>query len=341
LIPAGHVFVIAEAGVNHNGSLDLAHQLVDEARAAGADAVKFQTFRAERLVTRTARKAEYQRRTTGGEDAQYSMLKRLELGEDDHRALLAHCQDAGIMFLSSPFDEASADMLDELGVAAFKIPSGEITNPALLRHVAEKGRPVILSTGMSTLSEVEDAVGVIREAGDPELSLLHCVTEYPAPVAEVNLRAMHTLRQAFSLPVGYSDHTPGIEIAVAAVALDAVIIEKHFTLSRGMEGPDHLASLEPAELSAMVQAIKNVEAALGDGIKRPAPCELKNVAIARKSVVAERRVLTGQQLTVGDIAVKRPGDGIPPRNIGAVIGRRAARDIEEGQAITWEDLEEA
>lgn len=333
-----NTFVIAEAGVNHNGSIDLALRLVEEARQAGADAVKFQTFRAERLVSRSAQKAQYQKRNTDGADTQFEMLERLELSDDDHRTLLAHCRMAGITFLSSPFDEESADLLDELGVEAFKIPSGELTNLALLRHLADKGRPLILSTGMATLAEVGEAVDVIVASGNRQLSLLHCLTEYPAPFAEVNLRAMLTLKDAFGFPVGYSDHTPGLEIAIAAVALGASIIEKHFTLSRDLPGPDHRSSLEPSELAQMVEAIRNVEQALGDGVKSPAPCELKNIPIARKSVVAERDFAAGERLTRQNVAIKRPGDGIQPRDLEKVVGRTVAVDIKAGDVVTWEDL---
>ena len=336
--PDDRAFVIAEAGVNHNGSFDLARQLVDQARLAGADAVKFQTFRAEKLVSRSAQKAQYQKRNTGGADTQFEMLERLELSDDDHRALLAYCRDAGVTFLSSPFDAQSADLLDELGVTAFKIPSGELTNHALLRHIADKGKPLILSTGMSTLDEVTEAVDIIVASGNRRLSLLHCVTEYPAPVDEVNLRAMLTLRDAFGFAVGYSDHTQGFEIAVAAVALGARIIEKHFTLSRDMEGPDHKASLEPDELKALIAAIRNVEQALGDGVKVPAPCEMKNIAIARKSVVAERDIAAGEPLSLENVAVKRPGDGIQPRDLENIMGRTVAVDIEAGSVVSWEDL---
>lgn len=338
MIADDRVFVIAEAGVNHNGSLDLALRLVDEACDAGCDAVKFQTFRTERLVSRSAPKAEYQRRTTSASDTQFEMLERLELSEADHRALLARSSQAGIAFLSSPFDEDSADLLDELGVEAFKIPSGELTNHPLLRHVATKGKPIMLSTGMATMDEVADAVVVITSTGNRQLSLLHCVSEYPAPYAEVNLRAMLTLRDAFGFDVGYSDHTPGCEVAIAAVALGARILEKHFTLSRDLPGPDHTASLEPQELADMVASLRHIEEALGDGIKVPAPCEIKNIAVARKSVVAEHDLAAGQRVAAADIAIKRPGDGIAPRDLGNVIGRTVRRRIEAGDVITWKDV---
>jgi N,N'-diacetyllegionaminate synthase len=284
------VLIIAEAGVNHNGSIDLAVQLIDAAKASGADAVKFQTFRADRIATRSAEKANYQQRQAADGESQFEMLQRLELDAAAHRRLFDYCRKTAIQFLSSPFDIQSIDLLDTLEVPLLKIPSGEITNLPFLERIAAKGRPVILSTGMSTLGEVEEAVQVLRAGGVSEITLLHCVTEYPAPYAEINLRAMQTLKSAFGLPVGYSDHTPGIEIAIAAVALGAEVIEKHFTLDRSLPGPDHSASLEPKEFKQMVAAIRNVESALGDGIKKPALCELPNIPVARKSVVAARAV---------------------------------------------------
>ena len=338
MIAGDRTFVIAEAGVNHNGSVDIARRLVEEAGRAGADCVKFQSFSADRLVSRHAGKAPYQRRGAADAETQYDMLRTLELSEDDHRALMEICSDNGVQFLSSPFDEQSADMLDRLGVAAFKIPSGELTNHGFLQYLAEKGRPLILSTGMSTLAEVADAVDAILGAGARELTLLHCVTEYPAPFAEINLRAMRTMADAFGLPVGYSDHAPGTEVAVAAVALGARIIEKHLTLSRDMEGPDHGASLEPRELAEMVRAIRNVEAALGDGIKVPAPCEASNIGVARKSLVAERDIAAGEPISPGNIAVKRPGHGIRPADLEKVMGLTVTADIRAGSVITWKDL---
>jgi N,N'-diacetyllegionaminate synthase len=332
------VFIIAEAGVNHNGSIDLALQLVDAARASGANAVKFQTFRTDRLATADAHKAPYQERTTAGTESQFEMLRRLELSEEAHRTLIRHCRQAGIQFLSSPFDLPSVDFLHSLDVSCFKVPSGEITNHPLLQRVARTGRPVILSTGMSTLGEVEEAVQVLQTAGTSELTLLHCVTEYPAPFAEVNLRAMHTLRTAFGLPVGYSDHTPGTEIAIAAVSLGAVVIEKHFTLDRSLPGPDHAASLEPAELGHMVAAIRHVEAALGTGIKAPAPCERPNLPVARKSVVAARRLPAGHRLTIDDLDIKRPGSGLAPKFLPVLIGRTLRADVAQDGMITWDQL---
>lgn len=333
-----HVFIIAEAGVNHNGSLDLALQLVDAAKASGADAVKFQTFRADLLATRSAHKAPYQQRTTADSESQFDMLQRLELDAAAHERLIEHSRKVGIQFLSSPFDGDSADLLATMNVPLFKIPSGEITNLPLLEHVARKGRPVILSTGMSTLSEVEEAVHVLRAAGVTQLTLLHCVTEYPAPYAEVNLRAMQTLKDAFGLPVGYSDHTSGIDIAIAATALGAEVIEKHFTLNRSLPGPDHAASLEPGELRQMVAAIRHVEAALGDGIKAPAHCELPNISVARKSVVAAHSLSAGHQLAIGDLDIKRPGAGLAPKLLPVLIGRILRVELTKDQHITWDDL---
>jgi N,N'-diacetyllegionaminate synthase len=333
------VFIIAEAGVNHNGSTDLALRLIDTAKASGADAVKFQSFRADCLVVRSAPKARYQERVMGEAESQFEMLERLELDEKDHDLLIKHCRQVGIEFLSSPFDMQSADLLATKGVRLFKIPSGEITNFALLEHVARKGRPVILSTGMSTLGEVEEAVAVLQGGEEAiELTLLHCVTEYPAPYAEVNLRAMQTLRTAFGLPVGYSDHTPGIEIAIAAVAMGACVIEKHFTMDRALPGPDHAASLEPAALKQMVASIRNVESALGTGVKAPALCELPNISVARKSVVAARSLTRGHRLTVEDLNIKRPGNGLPPKLLPVLIGRSLGTDVAEGVVITWNHL---
>jgi N,N'-diacetyllegionaminate synthase len=332
------VFVIAEAGVNHNGSLDLARQLVVAAKETGADAVKFQTFRAEALVVRGAGKAAYQNRTTDAAESQFDMLKRLELDANAHADLIAHCRNVGIAFLSSPFDEASADLLRALGVEQFKLGSGELTNLPLLAHVAAMGKPIIMSTGMATLTEVETALHTFRKHGATDISLLHCVTEYPCPAEQVNLRAMLTLRAAFDVPVGYSDHTEGIEISIAAVAMGARIIEKHFTLDRRMEGPDHTASLEPEEFGRMVRAIRQVSRALGDGIKRPAPCEMPNIPVARKSVVAARAIPAGKVVTREDLAIKRPGHGVAPGDMDKVIGRRAASDLVPDEVITWEML---
>jgi N,N'-diacetyllegionaminate synthase len=333
-----HVFVIAEAGVNHNGSLDLALRLVDAAKASGADAVKFQTFRADQLATRSAHKAPYQERTTANSESQFEMLQRLQLDAAAHRRLIHHCRHTGIQFLSSPFDTQSADLLATMDVPLYKVPSGEITNLPFLQHLARKNKPLILSTGMSTLGEVEEAVQVLQIAGAKQLTLLHCVTEYPAPYAEVNLRAMQTLKSAFGLPVGYSDHTSGIEIAIAAVALGAEVIEKHFTLDRSLPGPDHSASLEPLELRQMVTAIRHVEAALGTGIKTPAQCELPNISVARKSVVAARTLPTGHQLATGDLEIKRPGNGLAPKFLPTLIGRTLRSSVAKDEIINWDHL---
>ncbi|HZX31789.1 MAG TPA: N-acetylneuraminate synthase [Rhodocyclaceae bacterium] len=328
--------IIAEAGVNHNGDLDLAFALVDAAAAAGADAVKFQTFDAKSLVSVTAPKAGYQKVTTGEAESQQAMLERLQLDDAAHRALLARCREKGITFLSSPFDIPSTDYLLGLDVPLLKIPSGEITNLPYLRHLGKSGKPLILSTGMSTLGEVEEALAVLEAAGTPRQSItvLHCNTEYPTPYGDVNLRAMATLAQAFGVTVGYSDHTPGIEVSVAAVALGAAVIEKHFTLDRNLPGPDHKASLEPAELAAMVTAIRNVEAALGSPVKAPSPSELPNRPIARKSLVAARAIRQGEPFTPENVVAKRPGTGISPMRWDEVMGRPASRDFATDELIS-------
>ena len=331
-------FIIAEAGVNHNGSLDLALKLADAAREAGADAVKFQTFKADLLTSAGAGLAAYQKATQPKGFSQLEMLRRLEIGPEFHRKLVSYCQRIGIEFLSSAFDERSADLLAELGVRIFKVPSGEITNLPYLHHLARMRKPAILSTGMSTLGEVEEAVDVFRSHAVTDLTLLHCVTEYPAPFDQVNLRAMLTLGAAFGVPVGYSDHTPGIEIAIAAVALGACVIEKHLTLDRSLPGPDQAASLEPAEFGRMISAIRNVEKALGTGIKAPAPCERPNLVVARKSVVAMRDLAKGHQIEAADLGVKRPGDGVPPKMLPFLIGRTLRVDVARDEVITWSHL---
>ena len=310
-------FIIAEAGVNHNGNMDTAIKLIDMAKKAGADAIKFQTFKSERLVTRSTPKAKYQKANTGSGESQLEMLKRLELTSDNFKRLFSYCRKKNIIFMSTPFDEKSADMLDRLGMGIFKIPSGEITNKPLIQHIAGKNKPVILSTGMSYLSEVEKAVRWIYEIWNKsgfnqQLTLLHCVSNYPAHAADVNLYAMNTLKAAFGLSVGYSDHTLGIEIPIAAVAIGAKVIEKHFTLDKNMKGPDHKASLEPDELKAMVKAIRNVEKAMGDGIKRPTEKEDETRIIARRSLVAKRDIKKGDVINSGDIIIKRPRQRHPP-----------------------------
>lgn len=327
------IYIIAEAGVNHNGSLEIAKKMVDVAREAGANAIKFQTFKAENIVTKNASRAEYQVKNTGEDTSQYSMLKKLELSYDDFRELKAYCDASGIEFLSTPFDLESIDFLQELGIRFLKIPSGEITNFPYLRKIGQTGMPVIMSTGMSTLEEVGDAIRVLREYGSDEISLLHCTTEYPAPLDSVNLKAMQTMAEAFNLPVGYSDHTSGIEVSVAAVAMGAVIIEKHFTLDRNMEGPDHKASLEPDELKAMVQSIRDVEMAMGTGEKGLSYSELKNVSVVRKSIVAKRAIRKGMLFSEDNLSVKRPGTGVNPMQWNKVIGLCAKRDYEEDEMI--------
>lgn len=327
------IYIIAEAGVNHNGSLEIAKKMVDVAREAGANAIKFQTFKAENIVTKNASRAEYQVKNTGEDTSQYSMLKKLELSYDDFRELKAYCDASGIEFLSTPFDLESIDFLQELGIRFLKIPSGEITNFPYLRKIGQTGMPVIMSTGMSTLEEVGDAIRVLREYGSDEISLLHCTTEYPAPLDSVNLKAMQTMAEAFNLPVGYSDHTSGIEVSVAAVAMGAVIIEKHFTLDRNMEGPDHKASLEPDELKAMVQSIRDVEMAMGTGEKGLSYSELKNVSVVRKSIVAKMAIRKGMLFSEDNLSVKRPGTGVNPMQWNKVIGLCAKRDYEEDEMI--------
>lgn len=326
------VYIIAEAGVNHNGSFDLACRLVDAAKTAGADCIKFQTFRAQNLVSRNAGKADYQKDTTG-DGSQADMLTKLELSYDAFSRLKQYCGEVGITFLSTPFDLESAAFLDELGVPFWKIPSGEVTNLPYLEALAKTGRPVVMSTGMCEMGEIEAALRVLRENGTSDIRLLHCNTEYPTPFADVNLRAMETMRRAFGVEVGYSDHTKGIEVPIAAVALGATIIEKHFTLDRNMEGPDHKASLEPDELAAMVSAIRNIEQALGSGKKTASPSERKNIAVARKSIVAKRSIKAGERLTEDNLTVKRPGSGVSPMRWRDVLGTAAIRDFEEDEMI--------
>ena len=331
-------FVIAEAGVNHNGSLEMARQLIDVAVRAGAEAVKFQTFKAERLVASHAPKAEYQTHTTDPGESHVEMLRNLELSREMHLELMDYCRESGIMFVSSPFEEGSADLLNELDVPAFKIPSGEITNLAFLAHVASMGKPMIVSSGMSHIGEVEAALHAIEAAGNSQYVVLHCVSNYPADPADVNLRAMHTMATAFNVPVGYSDHTLGIEIPIAAVALGACVIEKHFTLDRNLTGPDHRASLEPDEFVAMVQGIRIVEAALGHGRKEPAPSEANTASVARKSLVAARDIPAGATRTEDMIAAMRPGTGLPPAMQRYVVGRTTKAAIEAGGLIDFELL---
>ena len=327
------VLIIAEAGVNHNGSLDLALKMVDEAKRAGADIVKFQTAIPEKVISKYADKAEYQKKTTGNEESQLEMCKRIHLKLSDYDIIKKYCEEAGIEFLSTPFDLESIDYLEKLGMRLWKIPSGEITNLPYLIKIAKTGKPVIMSTGMSELNEVEEAVNVLKENGAGEITLLHCTTEYPAPFESVNLRAMNTLREKFGTEVGYSDHTVGFEAAVAAAVLGASVIEKHFTLNHNMEGPDHKASLEPEEFEIMVNNIRLIEKALGDGVKQPAEVEKKNIAIARKSIVAAKNIKKGEILTEENITVKRPGSGISPMKWFEVLGTEAVRDFGEDELI--------
>lgn len=329
------VLIIAEAGVNHNGSIELAKQLVDKAVEAGVDIIKFQTFKAEKLVTKSAKQAEYQERNIGKSEGQYAMLKRLELTEENHELLIDYCNQKGIKFFSTAFDTESMDYLYGLNIGVWKIPSGEITNFPYLRKIASFNQPTILSTGMCSLDDVRNAVNTLYKFGlaKKNLTLLHCNTEYPTPYEDVNLKAMDVLRNEFDVEVGYSDHTKGIEVPIAAVALGATVIEKHFTLDKNMEGPDHKASLEPDELKAMVSAIRNIEQALGDGEKKVSTSESKNIAIARKSIVAACTIKKGEVFTEDNLTVKRPGSGISPMRWEEVIGTLASKDYQEDELI--------
>lgn len=332
-----HTIIIAEAGVNHNGSIELAKQLIEAAAKAGADYVKFQTFKADLIVSKTAKKAEYQKKNLGdSDDSQYSMLKKLELSEAMHHELITHCEKCGIKFLSTGFDKESIDFLDNLNIPFYKIPSGEITNKPYLTNIALKQKPVIISTGMATIDEIKEAIQVLSDHGisKDQMTVLHCNTEYPTPMEDVNLLAMLHIQRELGVPVGYSDHTNGIEIPIAAVALGATVIEKHFTLDRSLPGPDHKASLEPEELKAMVQAIRHVEVAIsGSGIKEPSPSEIKNKDIARKSIVAAKGIHRGELFTKDNLTVKRPGNGISPMKWDEVIGQKANREFHEDELI--------
>lgn len=327
------IFIIAEAGVNHNGDIGIAKRLVDQAVRAGADAVKFQTFKAENLVCRNAKKAEYQMETTNKEESQLEMLKKLELTRDMHEQLMDYCSQRHIMFLSTPFDLESLQFLMECNIELIKIPSGEITNYPYLKAVGETGKRVIISSGMSSLEEVKNAIKVLRDNGSKEITVLHCNTEYPTPYADVNLKAMLTMREELGVAVGYSDHTQGIEVPIAAAALGASVIEKHFTLDKDMEGPDHKASLEPDELAEMVKAIRNIELALGDGRKEPSESEKKNIEIVRKSIVARCDIKEGEIFTERNLTTKRPGTGISPMHWNEVLNRRAKKNFYEDEVI--------
>lgn len=332
------IFIVAEAGVNHNGNVALGKKLIDLAKDAGADAVKFQTFKTEKIVTSYAEKAGYQKETTGVSELQYEMLKKLELKDEEFMELFNYAKKRSVIFLSSAFDRESVDLLNDLGVPAFKIASGEITNFPLLKYVAEKRKPVILSTGMSTISEIGDALKVIRENGTKDIVLLHCVTSYPAKKEEANLKVIESLRQKFKLPIGFSDHTLGITIPIAAAALGAVIIEKHFTLDKNLPGPDHKASLEPNELKEMINAIRDVEKALGNGVKKLTKQEKEIRKNVRRSVVAKVKISKGTIISEDMLDIKRPGIGIEPKHLNKIIGKKAKKSMEPDELITFENL---
>ena len=330
------VFIIAEAGVNHNGSIELAKKLIDVAVEAGVDAVKFQTFKAKKLVSKNAQKAQYQKENIGDSDnSQFNMLKKLELDANTHNELIAYCNTKNIMFLSTPFDHDSIDMLNDLKLPIFKIPSGEITNLPYLRHIGSLKKEVILSTGMADMGEIEDALDILVNAGTSKenITILHANTMYPTPMEDVNLKAMQTIGNTFDVAFGYSDHTLGIEVDIAAVALGASVIEKHFTLDKSMEGPDHKASLEPDELKAMVQGIRNVELALGSSVKKSSPSEKQNMEVARKSIVASCVIQKGEKLSEDNLTIKRPGNGINPMRWDEVVGSTAQKDYEVDELI--------
>ncbi|MFW6029920.1 MAG: N-acetylneuraminate synthase [Halanaerobiales bacterium] len=326
-------FIIAEAGVNHNGSIEIAKEMIVKAAWTGADAIKFQSFNADKLVLRNAAKAEYQKETTGDRDTQYDMLKRLELDYNKHQEIKEYCQFNDIIFMSSPFDLESIWLLNNLGMEIWKIPSGEITNLPYLKAIGQLNKKIILSTGMANLGEIEKALDVLSNAGNNEIVLLHCNTDYPTKMLDVNLRAMQTIKDAFKVNVGYSDHTAGVEVPIAAVAMGAKVIEKHFTLDKSMRGPDHRASLEPDELKLMIDSIRNIEIALGDGVKRPTESELKNKLVARKSIVANKDIKKGDKFSEENLVIKRPGTGINPMLWENVLGREAKRAFKENELI--------
>lgn len=327
--------IIAEAGVNHNGSIDRAKKMIDVAADAGANFVKFQTFKVEALVTRTANKAEYQKNLTAADEPQFEMIKKLELDRSAHEELIQHCRQRGIQFLSTAFDDDSIELLHELNIPLYKIPSGEIINLPYLRHIGRMGIPIMMSTGMATLEEVQVALNILIESGAEKeaITVLHCNTEYPTPMQDVNLKAMLTMRDELGIAVGYSDHTLGIEVPIAAVAMGAVVIEKHFTLDRTLPGPDHRASLEPDELKAMVSAIRNIEEAMGDGVKKPSPSETKNISIVRKSIVAKRLIRKGERFSEDNLTTKRPGTGISPLEWDSVLEKTAEKDYQPDDLI--------
>lgn len=327
------IFIIAEAGVNHNGNFRYAKELIDVARESGVNAIKFQTFKPEEMVSQNAKKADYQNETTGNRESQLDMLRKLELTYDEFIELKEHCDKTGIMFLSTPFDNDSIDFLNHIGVPIWKIPSGEITNIPYLIKIAQMKKPIIMSTGICELKEIDFAIKLLIDNGAKDITLLHCNTEYPTPMEDVNLKAMLTLSNTFRLPVGYSDHTLGIEVPIAAAALGACVIEKHFTLDKNLEGPDHKASLDPEELREMVTAIRNIEAALGNELKKPTESELKNKDIVRKSIVARHKINAGEVFTEENITVKRPGNGISPAKWFDILGQKAKWDFEKDELI--------
>lgn len=327
------VFIIAEAGVNHNGDLNLAKKMIDVACECNVNAIKFQTFKSEKLVSKKASKADYQKETTEVSESQFEMIKKLELDVKSHKELIDYCKQKNIMFMSTPFDLESIDLLNELGLEIFKIPSGEITNLPYLEKLSKLDKKIILSTGMATMDEISEALKILKSNGNKDISVLHCNTEYPTPMEDVNLKAMNTIKDTFDVEVGYSDHTLGIEVPIAAVSLGAKIIEKHFTLDKNMQGPDHKASLESKELQEMVKSIRNIEKALGDGIKTPSNSELKNIEIVRKSIVANKKIKKGEILTVENLGIKRPATGISPMKWYDVLGTVAKKDYEEDDLI--------
>ena len=335
------VFIIAEAGVNHNGSIKLAKELVEIAKVAGADAVKFQTFKAENVVTKTAQKASYQIKSSSDNESQFEMIKKLELSEDEHKELFNYCKLLNIEFMSTPFDMGSIDFLSNLGIKKIKIPSGEITNLPYLIKIAKLGLPTIMSTGMSNIDEIEASLNILLEYGLPKnkITILHCNTQYPTPFEDVNLNAMKTIKDTFNVNVGYSDHTLGSEVSISAVAMGASIIEKHFTISKKMKGPDHLASMEPSELMTMVRAIRNIELALGSNSKELTTSEAENLQIARRSLHISKNMKKGEVIKEHDLSIKRPGNGISPMFLYKVIGKILTNDIEEDHLLTWEDLD--
>jgi N,N'-diacetyllegionaminate synthase len=330
-----NVLIIGEAGVNHNGDINIAKKLIDVAVEAGVDMVKFQTFITEEGITRNAEKAEYQLSSTDKNETQFEMIKKLELDRKAHEELIRYCNQKGIRFLSTAFDHPSIDLLHELNIPLYKIPSGEITNLPYLRHIGRMSKPVILSTGMATLKEIEDAINILEKSGTlrNDITVLHCNTSYPTPMEDVNLKSMLTIQDKLGVKIGYSDHTLGIEIPIASVAMGARVIEKHFTLDRNMEGPDHQASLNPSELKAMVKAIRSIENALGDGVKKPSSSEMKNKSVARKSIVAARNIHKGETFTEEHLAIKRPGTGISPMKWDEIIGKVAKRNFVGDEAI--------